>query len=75
MEKNVRSIAKSISWRIAATLTTTLLVFLFTGNLTVSIGVGAIEFLVKIALYYLHERMWNISNFGRKVPMRKKEST
>lgn len=75
MEKNVRSIAKSISWRIVATLTTTLLVFLFTRNLTVSIGVGSIEFLVKIALYYLHERMWNMSNFGREVPMRKKEST
>ena len=75
MEKNVRSIAKSTSWRIVATLTTTLLVFLFTGDLTVSIGVGSIELLVKMALYYLHERMWNISNFGREVPMRKKEST
>lgn len=71
----MRSIAKSISWRIVATLTTTLLVFLFTGNLTVSIGVGSIEFLVKIAIYYIHERMWNTSNFGREVPMRKKEST
>jgi adenylylsulfate kinase len=65
METHVRSLAKAISWRIVATLTTMLLVFVFTGNLVVSGGVGLTEFLSKILIYYVHERVWNTLNFGR----------
>ena len=66
MEKPIRSLTKAISWRIVATLTTTLLVFAFTGNLTLSIGVGFTEIFVKVLVYYVHERVWNMSNFGRE---------
>lgn len=59
METHVRSIAKAISWRIVATLTTMLLVFVFTGNLVVSGSVGLTELLSKIFIYYVHERIWN----------------
>lgn len=65
METHIRSITKAISWRIVATLTTMLLVFLFTGNLAVSGGVGLTELLSKMVIYYLHERAWNVINFGR----------
>ena len=72
MEKRVRSLAKTMSWRIVATSTTILLVFLFTGDLVMSAGVGSLELLLKIFIYYLHERIWNMSNFG-KVYTREKE--
>lgn len=65
METHIRSITKAVSWRIVATLTTMLLVFLFTGNLAVSGGVGLTELLSKMVIYYLHERAWNVINFGR----------
>jgi uncharacterized membrane protein len=65
MEKHVRSIAKAISWRILATSTTIFLVFLFTGNFVTSASVGALELLSKTIIYYIHERIWNMSNFGR----------
>ena len=65
METHIRSITKAVSWRIVATLTTMLLVFLFTGNLVVSTGVGLTELLSKIVIYYIHERAWNVMNFGR----------
>ena len=65
MEKNVRSLAKSITWRAVATLTTILLVYLFTGNVILSTSVGALELLVKTAIYYIHERVWNMIHFGR----------
>lgn len=68
MEKRVRSLAKTISWRIVATSTTILLVFLFTGNLVISASVGSLELLAKIVIYYVHERIWDMSNFGREVP-------
>ena len=66
METHARSIAKAVSWRIVAALTTTLLVLLFTGNLVVSGGVALTELLTKIAIYYVHERVWNSIGFGRK---------
>ena len=67
MEKNVRSLAKTISWRILASSITMLIVFLFTGNVVVSAGVGSLELPMKTIVYYIHERIWNISNFGRKI--------
>jgi uncharacterized membrane protein len=65
METHVRSMAKAISWRAVATLTTMFLVFMFTRNLIVSGGVGLTEVFLKIVIYYLHERAWNVINFGR----------
>jgi adenylylsulfate kinase len=66
VESHVRSVMKAMSWRIVATLTTVLLVFIFTRSLEVSFGVGLLEFLFKIVVYYLHERVWNIVQYGRK---------
>lgn len=67
MEKRVRSIAKTISWRIVATSTTILLVFLFTRDFVISASVGSLEVLAKIVIYYVHERIWNMLDFGREV--------
>lgn len=65
METRARSLAKAISWRIFATLTTMLLVFAFTGNWAVSEGVGLTELVSKIIIYYVHERVWNLLRFGK----------
>jgi uncharacterized membrane protein len=65
METHVRSIAKAVSWRIVATLTTIFLVYVFTGNLVISGGVGLTELLTKIVIYYVHERVWNAIGYGR----------
>lgn len=73
MEKRVRSLLKAISWRIVATSTTMFLVFLFTGNLVLSVGVGSLELLLKLVLYYVHERIWNRSNFGKVYDTHEKE--
>jgi adenylylsulfate kinase len=70
MEKRSRSLVKAASWRIVATITTTTMVYLFTGNLVLSATVGALE-QVKIVVYYLHERLWNMVNFGREIPASK----
>jgi uncharacterized membrane protein len=67
MEERARSIAKTLSWRIVATSTTVLLVFLLTGNVILGTTVGALEFVAKIVVYYVHERVWNLLEFGRKV--------
>jgi uncharacterized membrane protein len=68
MESNSRSIAKAISYRLLGSLSTALIVFVFSGNMTVSLGVGAADMVTKIALYYLHERLWNYISYGRQKP-------
>ena len=60
-----RSLAKAASWRILATLTTGLLVFAFTQRLDIALGVGFLEAIAKLFLYFLHERVWNRLSFGR----------
>ncbi len=57
-ESRKRSVMKALSWRITATLATMIIVFLFTGNLAVSIVVGVIEGVAKVLWYYVHERLW-----------------
>jgi len=53
-----RHIAKSITWRVIATLTTILLAWLFTNDIDIALKFGAVEVIIKLIAYYFHERMW-----------------
>ncbi len=64
-DSNLRTILKTISWRITATTTTATLVYLFTGQLQTAIEVGLLEMGAKMLFYYLHERIWDKMMFGR----------
>jgi len=44
-----------------------LIVLAFTRQLILSVGVGAIEVVTKLILYYLHERMWSSIGIGTRV--------
>ena len=61
-----RSILKTISWRVIATCTTMTIVYIFTGQVALSLGIGAVEVVTKMIFYYLHERAWSLSRIGRK---------
>jgi adenylylsulfate kinase len=65
MESRSRSLAKAVSYRVLGSISTGALVFLFTGNLTVSVGAGLLDSIVKIILYFLHERVWQHISYGR----------
>ena len=57
-----RTMAKTITWRITASLTTFLIAWILTGDILVGASIGSIEAIAKIFLYYFHERIWtNIS--------------
>ena len=49
---------KATTWRIIATLTTTLIAFAITGQWIMALEIGLIEFLIKIIAFYFHERIW-----------------
>lgn len=57
-ESKGRSIAKTLSWRVIASVTTAVLVWFFIGDVAKSAALGGIDFFVKMALYYMHERGW-----------------
>ena len=53
-----RTMAKTITWRITASLTTFLIAWVLTGDILVGASIGSIEAIAKIFLYYFHERIW-----------------
>ena len=65
-ETNKRSIVKGISWRVIATTTTIIIVYLFFGRLDLAIATGMIETVLKVALYWGHERVWFKVRWGKK---------
>ena len=65
MDSQARSLAKAVSYRVLGSTVTALIVLLFSGSLKISLGVGALDMLSKIALYFLHERLWNYIPYGR----------
>ena len=57
-----RTIVKTMTWRITASLTTFIIAWILTGDLLIGASIGTIEAIAKIFLYYFHERIWtNIS--------------
>lgn len=65
-ETNKRSIVKGITWRVIATTTTILIVYFFFDRLDLAIAAGAIETVLKIGLFWIHERTWFKVRWGRK---------
>ncbi|MDC6470229.1 DUF2061 domain-containing protein [Candidatus Pelagibacter sp.] len=54
-----RTIAKTLTWRITASLATFIIAWILTGDFLIGVSIGSIEALTKIFLYYFHERIWN----------------
>jgi uncharacterized membrane protein len=63
----LRHIAKTITWRIIASLATFALAYLFFGDIGKATGLMSVEIVLKMVLYYFHERVWfKYGNLGRK---------
>jgi len=65
-ETHTRTIVKAVSWRFVATLTTATIVFIFTREWALTLGITFFEILSKIIFYYLHERVWNVIPWGQE---------
>ena len=64
-DKHYRSLMKAVSWRLTGTVDTMVISFFVTGKLKLAVSIGLIEVLTKIFLFYVHERLWNATSFGR----------
>jgi bifunctional enzyme CysN/CysC len=63
-ENKRRSALKAITWRLKASAITFGLVYVFTHKLSLALMVLGGEVLLKLVLYYLHERAWARSEYG-----------
>jgi adenylylsulfate kinase len=68
VESRARSIVKAVSYRILGSVTTGLIVFVITGKANLSLGIGGLDMAAKIAVYFIHERIWDRIAFGREKP-------
>lgn len=65
MESRARSVAKTVSWRLLATLVTILLAYVWLQEWATSVSMGVVINVLKALIYYLHERGWNLVHWGR----------
>ncbi|PKD15815.1 hypothetical protein APR41_11015 [Salegentibacter salinarum] len=65
-EKPLRSILKTVSWRIVGTIDTIVISWLLTGEIETALAIGSVELVTKMILYFGHERLWNMISFGKE---------
>ena len=58
-ENNIRSIAKTISWRITGSGATFLISYIVSGNIEIAGTIAMTQLMINTMLYYIHERLWN----------------
>ena len=65
MDSIVRSLVKTISWRLTGTFCTFLISFIILGDITTSSTIALIQLIFNTIMFYIHERIWNIIKWGR----------
>jgi len=69
MESHSRSIAKAISYRALGSIGTAIVVIILSkGDWKLSLSAGLIDSVLKVGLYFLHERIWTHINYGKQPP-------
>jgi len=64
-ESKIRSIAKTISWRITGSTATFGISYVILGDITVSGTIAVIQLTFNTVLYFAHERVWNRIKWGK----------
>lgn len=64
-EGRLRSLIKTVSWRILGSSSTFAISWFITGNVIVAGTIFGLHFFANSILYYLHERVWNKIKWGK----------
>ena len=65
-EGNWRSLSKDITWRVVITGSNFFLPYFVTGSLKYGLTIMSLATLVNMAIYFCHERIWNLFKWGRE---------
>lgn len=64
IETKIRSFVKTLSWRVTATITTVIVALVITKRIDIAVQIGLLEALLKMLIYFIHERSWAKITFG-----------
>jgi len=65
-ENHPRTIVKVISWRVLITFSHMINAFIVTGSLLTGVKIAGLALVINSALFWIHERTWNIFQWNRK---------
>ena len=68
MESHVRSIMKAVTWRAGGTVVTFAVAWIVTRKFELAAQIGVLDTTIKLAAFYLHERLWMKIGFGKLKP-------
>ena len=68
MESHKRSIVKTFTWRVIATLVTMSVAWIILGRVSHALEIGLLDTVIKLGAYYGHERVWDRVAIGRDRP-------
>ena len=57
-DSKTKSLLKTLSWRLIATLITMIIAWIDVGDITIALSIGAVDVIIKMVAYYFHERAW-----------------
>ncbi|MEA2078164.1 MAG: DUF2061 domain-containing protein [Candidatus Marinimicrobia bacterium] len=57
-----RALAKTISWRIIASILTIMIIYSLTKNMLAAVSIVGVEFFTKMLFYWAHEKGWDFIN-------------
>ncbi len=58
MESRIRSLVKTITWRVTGSGATLAVSYAMTGNLALAGSIAGVQLITNTILYYVHERVW-----------------
>ena len=64
VDSHARAVAKGVTWRVIGTIDTFLWSWLITHESVKAGSIASTEVFTKIALFYLHERIWRVLKFA-----------
>ncbi|MBU0958048.1 MAG: DUF2061 domain-containing protein [Nanoarchaeota archaeon] len=67
MDSQKRTIVKTLTWRVVATVVVIFVTYYYTDSWGIALTAGFASAVIKTVLYYIHERLWNKSNYGREL--------
>lgn len=65
-EKNGRSVAKAVSYRVVSIIVDLAVVYFVTKRVDLTLGVVVVSNTASVFVYYFHERVWNKVHIGRR---------
>ena len=66
-ENQERSILKTIGYRVLIIISNTIIVYILTQDIEVTLGASIAMTIVNTIIYYLYERFWNNIHWGKRV--------